>query len=341
VPPVSTDLFEQLGVNGRDIMAGQASKHMLVTRPSHFKGLGWLARMDAGTVLLTVASVLLAANAAAMGIVSWHAQYAFVLAEKHHQHTASALEALGLNTAAVIFAIYGVALARLGRRALIERLLVVGCALGEGAMNLLAANLGSPRSIAVYVMPALLFAAGADRLIAVVRRAALGRQEDDDSQRSAWRIAGRALLYVLRFSVAAPSTAGGARRALLLATPLPPPERPAIEGPSPSPAVEASFVPGPDCVCPLPYAPGGPAPCAAAGRCMRPGSAGEPAKPREGTKTAALLQAADERYGPLADIPLDRASAIATELASDVNLHPGSARTALRAAILRAKDGAR
>lgn len=307
---MSTDLFERLGVNGRDIVAGQASKHMLVTRPAHFKGLGWLARLDAGSVLLAVASVLLAANAAAMGIVSWHAQYAFVLAEKHGQHMASALEALGLNTGAVIFAIYGVALARLGRRALIERLLVVACALGEGAMNLLAANLTSPRSIAVYVMPSVLFAAGADRLIAVVRRAALGRQEDDDSQRSAWRLAGRAFLYLLRFTVAAPSTAAGGRRALLLATPLPAaPDPPRAITPPPPPA-------DPD-----------------------EDEDRAPREPREGTKTAALIQVATERYGPLAAIPLDRASAIATELAPDVDLHPGSARTALRKAVLAAQAG--
>jgi hypothetical protein len=299
---VSTDLFDRLGVNGRDIIAGQASEHVLVTRPSHFKGLGWLARLDAGTVLLVFASILLAANAAAMGIVSWHAQYAFVLAEKH-QHLASGLEALGLDTAAVIFAIYGIALARLGRRALIERVLVVVCALASCGMNLLGADLGSPRSVAVFVMPALLFAAGADRLIAVIRRAALGRLEDDDSQRSAWRVGGRAALYVLRFALAPPSTASGARRALLLATPLP--------------AAEPRKA--------IPQAPDN--------------DSEEDREPREGTKTAALLALVAERYGPLAEFPLDKVSATATELASDVRLHPGSARTALRRAVLAAQAG--
>src|ERR1700691_4592217 len=35
-----------------------------------------------GSVLLVVASVLLAADGAAMGVVSWHAQFAFVFAAK-------------------------------------------------------------------------------------------------------------------------------------------------------------------------------------------------------------------------------------------------------------------
>ena len=116
---------------------------------------------DAGTLLLAGASVLLAVEAAAMGVVSWHAQYAFVYAAKH-QHTASALEALGLDAGAVIFAFLALALARLRRRAVIERVLVVVCAAGSCGMNLLAANLGSPRSVAVYVMPPVLFAATTD-----------------------------------------------------------------------------------------------------------------------------------------------------------------------------------
>ena len=112
----------------------------------------------AGTLLLAGASVLLAADAAAMGVVSWHAQFAFVFAAKH-QVTASALEALGLDAGAVIFALLAIALARLRRRAVIERMLVVACAAGSCSMNLLAADLGSPRAVAVYVMPPVLFAA--------------------------------------------------------------------------------------------------------------------------------------------------------------------------------------
>ena len=200
--------------------------HVVVTRPQRFR-----PHADVGAMLLICACVLLAALAATMGIVSWHAQFAYVLAVKH-QHLASALEALGLDAGAVIFSVLGIALARLGRRAVIERALVCLCALGSCTMNLLGADLGSPRSVAVYVMPPLLFAAGSDRLIAVVRRSALGHVEDEDSQRSAWRTGGVAALYVLRFALAPPATALGVRRLVLEAAPLPAATpAPAIEGP--------------------------------------------------------------------------------------------------------------
>jgi hypothetical protein len=62
----------------------------------------------------------------------------------------SILEALGLDTGAVIFALLGLALACRGRRATAERVLNVACALGSLTMNLLAAYLTSPRSVTVY-----------------------------------------------------------------------------------------------------------------------------------------------------------------------------------------------
>ncbi len=189
-----------------------------VKPPRRLARAGWHLSTDAA--LLAGACLLLAALAGTMGVVSWHAQFAYVYAVKH-EHLASVLEALGLDAGAVIFSVLGVVLARLGRRAGIERVLVLACALGSCLMNLLGADLGSPRSVVVYVMPPLLFAAGSDRLIAVIRRAALGKRDDEDAQRSAWRGIGLAALYVLRFAVAAPSTWQGARQALLAATPPP------------------------------------------------------------------------------------------------------------------------
>jgi hypothetical protein len=277
---------------------------VIVTKPRHF--YPWLS---VNSALLAGACLLLAALAVTMGIVSWHAQYTYVLAVKH-QHTASALEALGLDAGAVIFSVLGIALARLGLRAIIERSLVCLSALGSCVMNLLGADLGSPRSVAVYVMPPLLFAAGSDRLIAVIRRSALGPAEDNDDQRSAWRLPGRALLYIVRFAVAPPSTASGVRRMLLNATPLPErglppaPPRPAISAPQPQPS----------------------------GR--RPGM-------RRQTKTAKYLALAQKRHGPLSVLPLERVGVVAAEVAPEVGLHQGSARTALRAAVLAAQDGGR
>ena len=68
-----------------------------------------------GGGLLAAASCLLLLLAAAQGYVSFRAQYAFV---DHAKHTRipSVLEALGLDTGAVIFALLALSLARRGRR---------------------------------------------------------------------------------------------------------------------------------------------------------------------------------------------------------------------------------
>jgi hypothetical protein len=281
--------------------------------------------VNAGALLLAAASVLLAANAAAMGIVSWHAQYAFVFHVKH-QHVASGLEALGLDAGALIFAILGIALAILGRRAGIERALVVACSAGSAGMNLLGANLGSPRSVAVYVMPSLLFACGSDRLIAVIRRAAMGRRADDDAQRSAWRVAGVIVLYLLRFAVAAPSTFTGGRQALLNATPLPGPATPpplAIEPPE-------VMVECPLCLQQVAVSDGRMADHECVTREEDERHEARPAKaPRPGSKAARFLTLAAERHGDLAAIPVADASAMATALAPDADLHPATARRVL------------
>jgi hypothetical protein len=151
-----------------------------------------------GAILLCCPALLLLGLAAAQGYVSWRAQYGYIFAAKH---VPSVLEALGLDTGAVIFALLGLAHARMGRPARIERTLNVACALGSMCMNLLSADLGSPRSVAVYVLPALLYAASSDRLIATAAHAA-GVQET-----SLRRFLGTALLYGLRAVVALPSTA--------------------------------------------------------------------------------------------------------------------------------------
>ncbi len=46
-----------------------------------------------------------------------------------------------------------------------------------------------------------------------------------------------------------------------------------------------------------------------------------------------------ERYGVLAAIPLDRVARISADLAPQVGLNTGAARTALRKAVLAAQDG--
>ena len=114
-------------------------------------------------------------------------------------------------------------------------------------MNVSAADVASPRSVAAYAIAPLALAVVVDRVVAVIRRHVLADQEP-----SAWstagsavvaavRIAGRILLYCLRFALAAPETARGLRRMVLDAAPLPRlPETPvpeAIEPPRTKKAV--------------------------------------------------------------------------------------------------------
>src|SRR5262245_4820792 len=67
-----------------------------------------------GAMLLISAACLLLLLAAAQGYVSFRAQYAFIDHTKR-THLPSMLEALGLDTGAVIFALLALSLARNGR----------------------------------------------------------------------------------------------------------------------------------------------------------------------------------------------------------------------------------
>jgi len=64
-----------------------------------------------------------------------------------------------------------------------------------------------------------------------------------------------------------------------------------------------------------------------------------PPHPGKATKTARFLDLVTERMGPLASVPLHRVAAIAAEVAPQVDLNAGAARTALRKAILAARTG--
>jgi hypothetical protein len=109
----------------------------------------------------------------------------------------------------------------------VARLLLVLFAALSAGMNYLAADVTSFRSVAVYVMPPVVFAVCTDQTVAVIRRHGLGIAED-----SAWtvlarmalamvRLAGITLLYGLRFLLAPAETATGLRRLVLNAAPLP------------------------------------------------------------------------------------------------------------------------
>ena len=79
-------------------------------------------------------------------------------------------------------------------------------------------------------------------------------------------------------------------------------------------------------------------PVAPGRRAPAPGPAPAP-PPRKVTKTARFLDLATERHGSLASIPLDAVAAISADLAPRVGLHPGTARAALRKAVLAARNG--
>jgi hypothetical protein len=179
-----------------------------------------------GSALVASAAILLGLLAAGLFVVSLAAQYRYVWAVKH-QSLPSAIEAVGLDAGMTIFSLLALGLAMAGQSARIERALIVVCAVASVGQNYAAAAVTSPRSVAAYVMPPLFLAVTVDRVIAVVRRHVLG-----DAERSVWaavgrgltvaaRVLGLALLYLLRLVLAPPSTAGGLRRLILNAAPVP------------------------------------------------------------------------------------------------------------------------
>ena len=61
--------------------------------------------------------------------------------------------------------------------------------------------------------------------------------------------------------------------------------------------------------------------------------------PRKATKTARFLAMVTERHGSLASVPLDAVAGLSADLAPRAGLHPGTARAALRKAVLAARNG--
>jgi hypothetical protein len=291
-----------------------------------------------GTGLLTVASCLLLLLAAAQGYVSFRAQYTFI---DHAEHAPlpSTLEALGLDTGAVIFALLALSLARRGRRATVERVLNVACAVGSLTMNLLAADLTSPRSVTVWVMPSALYALASDRLIAVVRRWVLstGPGAEGGEEGSPWQALCGLVLWLLRLILDMPGTVAGFRRWVLAAVPVAPGVRaalPATDGPLALPSGDRTAAAGAgrdhdseraDAAPALQQQPGIPDGQPAADASERPGPA-----PGE-TKREALIrlyercgETGDPRYGDRT-----KAAQLAGEIAGRIAYHPGTARREL------------
>ena len=256
-----------------------------------------------GSVLVSAAAVLLGLLAVGLFVVSLSAQYQFVLAQKHTAAPA-VIEAVALDVGMVIFSLLALGLARAGQPARTERGLIIACAAGSAAMNYAAANDGSPRSVAAYVLPPVFLAVVVDRVIAVVRRHVLG-----DGERSAWTGFGRVTLYLLRFVLAMPSTATGMRRQVLVLTPLPEAAHAEVAAPDVA-ALPAAVTPGSAAITTAPPV--------------------RPPGPRKTSKRAQLIEAyealngTDVRYGDRS-----KASQVAKELATEAGMQWGSARSVL------------
>jgi hypothetical protein len=177
-------------------------------------------------------------------------------------------------------------------------------------MNAIAAAPGW-RNLAIWAMPPVAYALASDTLIGVVRARTLARHLQPGTALAAdaatpLAILGGLALWLLRLALAPASTLAGFRAWVLEECPVAPGRR---ARPAPPPARS------------------------------RPGR-GRRTGPRKATKTARFLDMATERHGSLASIPLDAVAGISADLAPLIGLHPGTARAALRKAVLAAKNGA-
>ena len=257
---------------------------------------------------LRFAAAGLCALAAAAAAVSFTAQYRMVDTTRHLPSIA-ALEAAIPDTAALVFACLGIALALHGRRALRARALNLASVGTSVFMNVIAAAPGW-RNLAIWAMPPVAYALASDTLIGV-RAWAVARHQQltaaiGGEAATPLAVLGGLILWLLRLALAPASTLTGFRAWVLEECPVAPGRRAPRPAPPPAPA--------------------------------RPGG-GRGTVPRKATKTAQFLSLVAERSGPLASIPLDRVAQISAALAPAAGLNTGAARTALRKAVLAARNG--
>lgn len=298
-----------LGLPQRAVTAASEAAAVTIPRTGPAK-----PERDRSGIWLRNAAVGLCLLAGAAAAVSFAAQYRMVYAARGLPVVA-ALEAAIPDAAALVFACLGVALALHGRRAVRARVLNVAAVGTSVFMNAIAAAPGW-RSVAIWVLPPVAYALASDTLIGVVRAWALARHQLlgarlGDEEVTPLAAAGGLVLWLLRLVLAPASTLAGFRVWVLEECPIAPSRRarrPAAVGASTATprAVAASH---------------------------RANDA------RAGTKTARFLALVTERHGPLAAVPLDSVSRLSAELAPQTRLNTGSARAALRRAILAARNG--
>src|SRR5580700_3770728 len=129
-----------------------------------------------GSVLIAVAAWLLALTGGGALFVSFSAQYAYILAVRR-QDAASVIEALLLDLLMIVFTLLALGLSRAGQPARAERALILLCAAASAYMNVAAADLASPRSVAAYAIAPIALAVVVDRVVAVIHRHVLAGVE--------------------------------------------------------------------------------------------------------------------------------------------------------------------
>lgn len=266
------------------------------------RSLGWLRGAMLALALLAVAAA----------VVSWDAQYVLVRSVKHNPAVA-ALEAGIPDIGALIFATLGIALALHARRAIRARALNVACVGISLAMNALASAPGW-RDVAIWVMPSAIYALASDTLIGVVRAWAIARarhtgQALADDEPTPIAVLAAAAFWLIRLAVAPASTITGFRRWVIEECPV---------------------------------APGRKAPRSRLARQQRPAitpppTPAQPGRTRPG-KQARLISVASQRHD-LAAIPLTSVSKIATSIAAEIDLAPGTARRVLLAHVRGLQNG--
>jgi hypothetical protein len=273
---------------------------------------------------LAVSMVALGGLAAAAATVSYSAQYRMVYTAKRSA-PAAALEAGIPDVSALIFAALGIALALHGRRALRPRVLNICAVATSVVMNVLAAGHGW-RDFAIWAMPPVAYALASDTAIGVVRAWTIARQGElneslADEGTTPLAMLGSLLLWLLRLGLAPVSTLAGFRRWVVEECPVAP-GRCASNVTAP---VAAEITSTPRAAISGRYETSAPGP-----RTRTTGST---------TKTERFLDLVVDRYGPLAQFPIANVSPVCAELAPEVDLDPGAARTALRRRVLAAQNG--
>jgi hypothetical protein len=255
-------------------------------------------KLDRALGWLRGAMLALAVLAIAAAVVSWDAQYVLVRSVKHNPTVAS-LEAGIPDIGAVIFAALGIALALHGRRAIRARALNIGCVGISLAMNALASTPGW-RDLAIWIMPSAVYALASDTLIGVVRSWVIARarhtgQALADDEPTPMAAIGAAILWLIRLTLAPVSTITGFRRWVITEFPTAP-----AASVAPKPRRRPKAIPPPQ----------------------------RPTKPPG--KQAQLLALAADRHD-LSSISLKSVSKIATGIATEIDLAPGTARRVLLA----------